>query len=116
MASRGRGRRGDGRGNNQPPPVFDQQAFIEAISAATATIAQASIVATTIAQASANVGQGELSNLQRFKAHHPLTFKGGEDPMVDNHWFRQVEKILEAMEITFDAMRIRLTEFHLEVN
>ena len=62
MASRGRGRRGDGQGNNQPPPAFDQQAFMEVISAATATIVQVSIVATTIAQASANVGQGGSSN------------------------------------------------------
>ena len=32
--------------------------------------------ATAIAQPSAIVGQGGLSNLQRFKAHHPPTFKG----------------------------------------
>ena len=60
-------------------------------------------MATTIAQASANVGQGGPSNLQRFKAHHPPSFKGGGDPMVADHWFRQVGKILEAMEIIFDA-------------
>ena len=35
--------------------------------------------------------------LQRFKAHHPPTFRGGGDPMIANHWFQQVEKILEAM-------------------
>ena len=52
MASRGRGRRGDGRNNNQLPSAFDQQAFIEAIGATTAAIAQVSVVATTIAQAS----------------------------------------------------------------
>ena len=34
--------------------------------------------------------------------------------MVSNHWYRQVERILEAMEITFDAMRIRLATFRLE--
>ena len=56
MASQGSGRRGGGWSNNQPPPVFDQRAFMEAISAATSTIAQASVVATTIAHASANVG------------------------------------------------------------
>ena len=56
MASQGRGGRGSGRGNNQPPPAFDQQAFMEAISVAIATIAHASVVATTIAQASANMG------------------------------------------------------------
>ena len=68
----------------------------------------------TIAQASATVGQGRPSNLQRFKAHHPLTFKGGGDPMEADHWFRQVDKILEAMEITFDATRIRSVAFLLE--
>ena len=34
--------------------------------------------------------------------------------MEANHWFRQVDKILEAMEITSDATRIRLTAFQLE--
>ena len=34
--------------------------------------------------------------------------------MVADHWFRQVDKILEAMEITFDATRIKLTVFQLE--
>ena len=34
--------------------------------------------------------------------------------MVADHWFRQIEKVLEAMEITFDAMKIRLTAFQLE--
>ena len=33
--------------------------------------------------------------------------------MVD-HWFMQIEKVLEAMEITFDATRIRLAAFQLE--
>ena len=49
MASRGRGRRGRPRGAGQAPPtfdqppVFDQQAFAEAVGIAAATIAQASI-------------------------------------------------------------------------
>ena len=34
--------------------------------------------------------------------------------MVADHWFRQVERILKAMEITSDAMRIRLATFRLE--
>ena len=71
-------RRGRPRGNSQPPLVFYQQAFIEAMGAAIATIAQAS----------AAMGQGESSNLQRFKAHYPPTFMGGGDPMVAEHWFR----------------------------
>ena len=112
--SRGRRRRGGGRSNNLLPPAFDQQAFMEAIGAASTTIAQASVTTATIAQASATVGQGGLSNLQRFKAHHPLTFKGGGDPMIADHWFLQVEKLLEAMEITFDATKIRLATFQLE--
>ena len=43
MASRGRGRRGRPRGTGQAPPVFDQQAFVEAVGVAVAAIAQASI-------------------------------------------------------------------------
>ena len=49
MASRGKGRREGGRSNNQLPPTFDKLAFMEAIGATTATIAQASVVSNTIA-------------------------------------------------------------------
>ena len=84
---------------------------MEAISAATTTIVHASVAVTTIAQVSATMGQGGPSNLQRFKAHHPPTFKGGGEPMEADHWFWQVGKILEAMEITSDSMRIRLAAF-----
>ena len=87
---------------------------MEAIGTATATIAQSSVAVATIAHASATTDQGGLSNLQRFKTHHPLTFRGGGDPMIADHWFHKVEKILEAMEITSDATRIRLTTFQLE--
>ena len=34
--------------------------------------------------------------------------------MVEDHWFMQVEKVLEAMEITSDTTRIRLAAFQLE--
>ena len=34
--------------------------------------------------------------------------------MVADHWFMQIENILEAMEITSDTTRIRLAAFHLE--
>ena len=34
--------------------------------------------------------------------------------MVTDHWFMQVEKVLEAMEITSDTTRIRLAAFQLE--
>ena len=34
--------------------------------------------------------------------------------MVADHWFMQVEKVLEAMKIAFDATRIRLAAFQLE--
>ena len=43
MASRGRGRKGRPRGTGHAPPVFDQQAFLEAVGIAAAAIAQASI-------------------------------------------------------------------------
>ena len=75
MAGRGRGRRGGGQGDNQLPPAFDQQAFMEAID----------VAATIIAQASATLSQGGSSNLQRFKAHHPPTFRGGGDQMIADH-------------------------------
>ena len=34
--------------------------------------------------------------------------------MVANHWFMQIENILEAMEVTSDTTRIRLAAFQLE--
>ena len=42
MASRGRGHRGRPRGVSQAPPVFYQQAFVEAVGVAAAAITQAS--------------------------------------------------------------------------
>ena len=69
---------------------------------------------TIIAQASVAEGQGGSNNPQRFKAHHPPTFTEGGDPMVAEHWFRKIEKILEAMEIISDAIKISLTAFQLE--
>ena len=104
MASRGRGRRGRPWGTGQAPPVFDQQAFVEAVGIAVATIARAGI----------GGSQGGPSNLQRFRAHHAPTFTGGGDPMVVDHWFMQAEKVLEAIKITSDATRIRLAVFQLE--
>ena len=103
MASRGRGRRGRPRGTGQAPPAFDQppvidqQAFVEAVGITAAVIAQASITGS----------QGGPSNFQRFRAHHPPTFTGGGDLMVADHWFMQIEKVLEAMEITSDAVTPR---------
>ena len=104
MASRGRGRRDRPRGTGQAPLAFDQQAFAEAVGIATAAIAQASAAGS----------QGCPSNLQRFRAHHPPTFTGGGDLMVADHWFMQIEKVLEAMEIASDTTRIRLATFQLE--
>ena len=66
------------------------------------------------AQVSAAGSQGGPSNLQRFKSHHPPTFTGGGDPMVTDHWFQQIEKVLEAIEITSDATEITLAAFQLE--
>ena len=45
-------------------------------------IAQASVMAATIARTSATVGKGGTSNLWGFQAHHPLTYMGGGDSMV----------------------------------
>ena len=104
MASRGRERRGRPRGTGQAPPVFDQQAFTEAVGITAAAIAQAGITGR----------REDPSNLQRFRAYHPPTFIGGGDPMVADHWFMQIKKVLEAMEITSDTTRIRLAAFQLE--
>ena len=110
MASRGRGRRGRPRGTGQAlsafdqPLAIDQQAFAKVVG----------ITAAVIAQACAAGSQGGLSNLQRFRAHHPSTFTRGGDPMVADHWFMQVEKVLEAMEIVSYTTRIRLAAFQLE--
>ena len=110
MASKGRGRRGRPRGTGQAPPtfdqppVFDQQAFAEAVGVAAAAITQADIAGS----------QRGPSNLQIFRAHHPPTFTWGGDPMVADHWFMQIENVLEAMEITSDMTRIRLAAFQLE--
>ena len=71
-------------------------------------------IAVAIAHASADGSQGGPSNLQRFIVQHPSTFTRGGDPVVADHWFRKVERILEAMKIASDAMRIRLATFRLE--
>ena len=101
MASRGRRHRGRPRGAGQAQSVFDQQTFSEAVGVTANAIAQAGIVGR----------QEDPSNLQRFRTHYPPTFTGGGGPMVADHWFMQIEKVLEAMEITSDATRIRLAAF-----
>ena len=53
-----------------------------------------------MAQAGIEGRQEDPSNLQRFRAYHPPIFTGGGDLMVTDHWFMQLEKVLEAMEIT----------------
>ena len=82
MASQRWGRRGRPRGNSQPPLVFNPHAFIKAMGTTVAIIAQASVVAATIARISATVDQGGTSKLQRFQEHHPPTYMGGGDSMV----------------------------------
>ena len=103
MESQGRGRRGCPWGNSQPLTVFYQQDFTEAMSA----------VISSFAQASAAKGQGGPRNLKRFKSHHSPTFTWGGDLMVVDHWFRQIEKILEAMDITSNVTKIRLVALQL---
>ena len=70
MASRGRGRRERPRGTGQAQSVFDQRTFAEAVG----------ITANAIAQASIACRQEDPSNLQRFRAYHPLTFTRGRRP------------------------------------
>ena len=101
MASRGRGRRERPRGTGQAQSVFDQRTFAEAVG----------ITANAIAWASIACRQEDPSNPQGFRTYHPPTFIGGKDPMVVHHRFMQIEKVLEAMEITSDATRIRLAAF-----
>ena len=101
MASRGRGRRERPRGTGQAQTVFDQRTFAEAIG----------ITANAIARASIACRQKDPSNPQRFRAYHPPTFTGGKNSMVEDHWFVQIEKVLEAMEVTSDATKIRLAAF-----
>ena len=103
MASRGRGHRGRPRGYGPPPPVFDLRAFMGTMGDTVTTIVQVGVAG----------GQEGMSNLQRFKAHHRPTFRGGGDPLVANHWFCQIERILEAMEINSATTRIRLVAFQL---
>ena len=104
MASQAQGRGGHPRGASQGPPVFDQKAFVEAVGIIAAAIEHASVVGS----------QGGSSNLQRFKSHHLPMFTGGGDLMVAYHWFLKIEKVFEAMDITSDAAKIRLTAFQLE--
>ena len=68
MVSRGRGCRGYPRGASQVPPVFDQQAFAEAVG----------ITAAAIAQASAAGSQGGPSN-SRDSGHIILRHSQGEE-------------------------------------
>ena len=101
MASGGRGHRGRPRGTGQAQSLFDQRTFAEAVG----------ITANAIAQASIACRQGDPSNPQKFRTHHPPIFTGGGDPMVAYHWFILIEKVLKVMEITSDATRIRLAAF-----
>ena len=71
ITSRGCERRGHPRGSSRPSPGFDQQAFVEAMGAAFTTIATG--------------GQGGPSDLQRFREHHPPTFRGGGDKVVADY-------------------------------
>ena len=104
MASRGRGRRGCPRGASQAPSAFDQQAFVEAVGVAAGAFAHASAaMGQEVRVTSRDLGPIILQRLQ-----------GGGDSMVTDHWFMQVEKILEAIEITSDTTKIRLAAFQLE--
>ena len=66
-----------------------------------------------IVQVGVAEGRGGMSNLQRFITHQPWIFRGGRDPLVADHWFRQIKRVLKAMEITSATTRIRLASFQL---
>ena len=76
MASRGRGRRGRLQGIGQAPPVFDQQALIEAVGITAAAIAQAGM-------AGRQEGPSNLQRLGRIilDIHKGRRFDGGR-PLV----------------------------------
>ena len=92
MANREGGRGGGGRGNNQPAPTLDQQAFMEAIGAVTVALMRASVIAATIAQVGAIGNQGGLSNIQRSEASFPSALEGRGDPVVTGHCSRLFRK------------------------
>ena len=70
MASRGCECRGHPRDASQAPPIFDQQAFAEAVGIAVVVIAQTSTI----------VSQGKSNDLYRLEAHHPpRAIEGGVD-------------------------------------
>ena len=69
------------------------------------------ITANAITQAGIAGRQEDPSNLQRFRMHQPPTFTRGGDQMATDHWLIQIEKVLEAMEITSGTTRIRLAAF-----
>ena len=78
MASRRRGHKGRPRGTGQAPlefdqpPVFYQQAFVEAVGIAVAGIAQACAI----------LSQGGSNDLQRLEVHRPPMVMGGVDSRV----------------------------------
>ena len=92
------------------PLAFDQQAFMEAISAATAIIARASVVVATLARTSATEGQGGTSNLQGFQVHHPPPYMRGGDSMVRTTLAieREVDDTLSIQDMGVKAKRRRI--------
>ena len=56
----------------------------------------------------------EVRVTSRGLGHIILRHSQGGDPMVADHWFMQVKKVLEAMKITSDTTRIRIVAFQLE--
>ena len=71
MAIRVRGRRGRPQGTGQAPPVFDKQAFVEAVGIAAADIAQAGI-------AGRQEDPSNLQRLERIILRHSQGGGGGE--------------------------------------
>ena len=86
MASRGqgRGRRGHPRGTGQAPPVFDQQAFVEAVG----------IAAAAIAQADAAGSQGGIDDIRGIQDMGAGT-KRNEDSSSSNQGMKQKTSVLQ---------------------
>ena len=104
MASRGRGRRGRPRGAGQVPPVLTSRPLRRLLGLQLLPLHRlVQLVVKKVQLTSRGLSHIILQRSQ-----------GGGDPMVADHWFQQIEKVLEAMDITSDAAKIRLAAFQLE--
>ncbi|XP_058216872.1 uncharacterized protein LOC131327754 [Rhododendron vialii] len=52
--------------------------------------------------------------LSEFRKQRPPTFQGTPDPLVANHWIRQIKKMLEALGVQLSADQIALATYQFE--